>query len=83
MHRFPVRHRAMVSALRALRTAAGLSQRALSEKLGEVHNYIGRIEGLRRDVSFTEFLAICAALEADPADVVRQVVPAQSASRKR
>lgn len=37
---YPARHRAVVSAIRDARRQNGISRRALSEKLSEVHNYI-------------------------------------------
>jgi ribosome-binding protein aMBF1 (putative translation factor) len=74
MRRFPVRQRAIVATLREARQKAGLSQRALSAKLGEPSNLIQRIEALERDMSVSEFVVIVQAIGADPAEVLRRAL---------
>jgi len=56
--------------LRAAREEAGLSQRALSLKLGESTTYVHMIEGLRRDVSVAEFIEIAKVLGVDPRELL-------------
>jgi transcriptional regulator with XRE-family HTH domain len=69
--KYPARQRAIVSALRSAREAAGFSQRHLSEKLREPPNWIQRIESLERRVDVAEFIAIAAAVGADAVELLR------------
>ena len=73
MNRFPARQRAIVAVLRQAREDAGLSQRALSEKLGESPTYIHLIEALRRDIPVAEFIHIAKALGIEPAELLKRV----------
>jgi transcriptional regulator with XRE-family HTH domain len=74
MRKYPALHRAMVDVLRDVRIEQGLSQETLSERLGEVHNYINVIENKQHGVSFTEFVAIAEALDVDPVRLMRRVL---------
>jgi transcriptional regulator with XRE-family HTH domain len=57
LQKYPVRRRAVASVLRDARLAAGLSQRALSAKLGEVSSYACMIEAARQRMPADELLA--------------------------
>lgn len=59
-------HRELVSAVVALRKAAGLSQRELAKRLGREQNFVGRIETGQRRIDLVEWVAICRACQADP-----------------
>ena len=72
--KYPARQRAIVSALRKARKAAGLSQRQLSEKLREPPNWIQRIESLERRVDVAEFIAIAGAVGADAVELLREAL---------
>lgn len=72
--KYPARQRAIVSALRRARKAAGFSQRQLSEKLREPPNWIQRIESLERRVDVAEFIAIAAAVGADAVELLRETL---------
>ncbi len=48
------------------RKTLGLSQKALSEKLGVHHSMVGKIETGDRRLEILEFLNYCKALEIDP-----------------
>ena len=74
MTRFPARQRAIVAALRSAREEAGLSQRALSEAMGESVTFIHLIEHLRRDVSVAEFIEIAKILKIDPLELLRRAL---------
>jgi transcriptional regulator with XRE-family HTH domain len=74
MRKYPARHRAVISAIRDARREKGVSQRALSEKLGEVHNYMNMIEKGQRNVLAEEFIEIAAALEVDPRELLERVL---------
>jgi transcriptional regulator with XRE-family HTH domain len=74
MRKYPARRRAVISVLRDARIEAGLSQRELSVKLGEVINYIYMIEAGRRGVQVDEFIAIAQSIGADPVVLVKRVL---------
>ena len=66
MRKHPVRRRAIVEVLREARLKAKLSQRALSEKLGEATTYVHEIETGQHGVRVEELIAIAEALEVEP-----------------
>jgi transcriptional regulator with XRE-family HTH domain len=72
--KYPARQRAIVSALRRAREAAGFSQRQLSERLREPPNWIQRIESLERRVDVAEFIAIAGAVGADAVELLREAL---------
>jgi transcriptional regulator with XRE-family HTH domain len=74
MRKYPARHRAVISAIRDIRREKGVSQRALSERLGEVHNYINMIEKGQRNVLAEELIEIALALGADPLDLLARIL---------
>ena len=74
MRKYPARHRAVISAIRDARRQAGISQRALSEKLGEVHNYMNMIEKGQRNILTEEFIEIAVALDLDPRELLDKVL---------
>jgi transcriptional regulator with XRE-family HTH domain len=74
MRKYPARYRAVISAIRDARREAGISQRALSEQLGEVFTYIHVIEAGQRNVLAEEFIAISEALGIDPSELMRRVL---------
>lgn len=49
-----------------MRKAAGLTQRALAQKLGRERSFVARIELAERRVDLIEFYWICKACGADP-----------------
>ncbi len=55
------------------RKALGLSQRAMGEKIGVVHSFVGKVETGDRRLDIFEFIAYCKGLELDPIDVLRQI----------
>lgn len=59
-------HRALVTVLKASRDEAGLTQRALAERLGKPRSYISKIESGERIPRVTEFCEIAQALKVDP-----------------
>lgn len=72
MKRFPARQRAIIAAMRDAREKIGLSQRALTEKLGEpLTNFIHRVESLERDISVSEFVEIVETMGEDAPDLLR------------
>lgn len=83
MGKYPARQRAIVAALRAARESAGLSQRALSEALGESVTHIHLIEVLRRDISVSEFIAIAETLKVDPRKLLESALDFERAHGRR
>jgi transcriptional regulator with XRE-family HTH domain len=60
--------------LRASRQEIGLSQQAVAEKCGWTRNMVANIESGRARVRFQDFMAIAAAIEIDPQDLLRRIV---------
>ncbi|WP_250459466.1 helix-turn-helix domain-containing protein [Microbulbifer litoralis] len=54
--------------LKRARDTAGLSQRALSKKLGLHHSIIGKLESGDRKFELYEFINYCEAINVHPAD---------------
>lgn len=59
-------YRAFVEHLAGLRRAAGLSQRALAERLGKPQSYVHKTEAFDRRMDPAEFWRWATALGADP-----------------
>ena len=71
--RSPAAHSVAAVVARA-RKRRGLSQRDLAALLKRPHSVIGMIESNQRQVNVPEFLAIAAALDAEPTDLFRQLM---------
>lgn len=66
----------LLSVLKAARQKAGLTQRALSAKLGHSPTYIGKVErGIRR-LDMVEFFEFAAALGEDPRELFSRIADA-------
>jgi transcriptional regulator with XRE-family HTH domain len=71
--------------LRTLREEAGLTQRALGERLGQPQSWIYNCETGNRRVDVTEFVAWVRACGADPEDAFARLLeclPAPTAPKK-
>jgi len=68
--------KALTDALRKARIAAGLSQRALSAKLGIPQSRLSRIENGAIDVRTSTLLELSRALGLEPMLIPRRLVPA-------
>lgn len=64
----------VVEKLRALREAAGLTQRDLAEKLNREHSFVWRLEKGERRLDVVEFKFVCDALGANANEVYREIV---------
>ena len=66
----------MVEILVDTRQTAGVSQRALAQRLGKSQSHINMIEQRQRRVELREFYLICKSLDADPVAVFEQIARA-------
>ena len=66
--------RAVAAVIARTRKRSGISQRDLAALLKRPHSVIGMIESNQRQVNVPEFIAIAEALDADPADLFRQLL---------
>src|ERR1700730_4051390 len=73
MRKHAARRRAIVNVLKDARAQARISQRALSEKLGEASTYIHEVETGQHGVRTEEFIAIAEALDVDPVELLGRV----------
>jgi transcriptional regulator with XRE-family HTH domain len=73
-HLRSARHRRLIAEIVAVRQAAGLSQRALAAKLKRSPSYVSKFEAGERRLEVCEFLDLCAAIGADPPDLLRRVM---------
>ena len=84
---FTSAHKELVTAVRDMRTQAGLTQRALADAVGREQNYIARIETGQRRVDLIELVQICRACKVEPQEqvlaLVRKIQLALPQGRKR
>jgi ribosome-binding protein aMBF1 (putative translation factor) len=66
--------RAVAKTIAQARGKAGLTQRELSKRLRRPHSVIGMIESEQRQVNVPEFIAIAAAIGADPLELFKNVL---------
>ncbi len=64
----------IVSAVVAMRKAAGMSQRDLAAAVGREQNYIARIETGGRRVDLVEFVVLCRACNVDPIQASAELI---------
>ena len=62
-----------MTALKAAREAAGMTQRELAERLDRAHSFVGKIETGERQLNVLEFCEYVQAIGADPAELLRGV----------
>ena len=69
-------YRAAVQLIVGARKAAGLTQRALAERIGRPYTVIANIERGERRIDVIEFVAIARALGVAEADLMRELADA-------
>lgn len=67
---FTTEYRLLLNYLREARTAAGLSQRALAEKLGVHYSWVAKTEIGERRLDVVELLQLLLALDVDPNEII-------------
>jgi transcriptional regulator with XRE-family HTH domain len=67
------RHRALIDLLVKKRKAAGLTQAALANRLGQYQSFVARLESGERRVDVIEFLALSDALGFDAVEALREI----------
>jgi transcriptional regulator with XRE-family HTH domain len=60
--------------LKTLRRSAGVTQVELARRLGKPQQFISNVERGERRLDVVEYYAFIRALEADPADVFRELI---------
>ena len=86
MRREPVTspaHRAVAEALASARRRAGLTQRALAAKLGQLPSTVAKMEMGQRRLNVVELVRLAEALGEDPRALIVEVVDAVSAAEAR
>lgn len=68
--------------LKKARGKSGLSQRALSEKLGLHHSIVGKLESGDRKFELYEFISYCEAINVDPEEAFRIALNLHKKSNK-
>ena len=71
---FSPAYEAVKAKLKALRKTAGLTQRALAEKLGREPSFVARIEQGERRLDVVEFVWVCQALGARPEQAAVELI---------
>jgi transcriptional regulator with XRE-family HTH domain len=67
-------YKALRAELRAVREAAGLSQRVLAAKLNVPHSWVAKVEAGERRIDLVEFGWLVAACGEDPTDVYARLI---------
>lgn len=70
--------RAVANVLARARQGQAISQRELAARIKRPHSVVGMIESHQRQVNVPEFIAIAEALDADPLELLRQVLRERS-----
>ena len=68
------RHKSLIEEVAAARRAAGISQRALAATLKRSPSYVSKFEAGERRLEVCEFLDLCAAIGADPLELLGRVL---------
>ncbi len=73
-HLRSARHKALITALKAARESAGITQRELARRLDRAHSFVGKIESGERQLNVLEFCEYADTLGADAAELIRALV---------
>ena len=67
-------HKRLIALLLQTRKRAGLTQQVVADRLGAPQSFVAKYEGGERRLDVLEFIAIAKALEADPIELLRELV---------
>ena len=67
-------HASLIALLRQTRKLAGLTQQTVADRLGAPQSFVAKYEGGERRLDVIEFIAIAKALNADPVDLLQQLL---------
>lgn len=67
-------HARLIRLLRQTRKRAGLTQQTVADRLGAPQSFVAKYEGGERRLDVLEFIAIAKALEADPVELLRELI---------
>ncbi len=83
---FTPEYRRLREELRAIRAAAGLSQRDLATRLDVPHSWVAKVETGERRIDLIEFGWFCVGCDASPVEVARalfQPMPKSPSAKRR
>lgn len=67
-------HRALISRMVAARKQVGLTQRDVAAKIKKPPSFVGKVEGVERNISVLEFMAWTRALGVTPGSILDGLV---------
>jgi transcriptional regulator with XRE-family HTH domain len=67
------KHRALISAIKAAREAAGLTQRQLAAKLKRSNSFVWKLEAGERQLNVLEFMEIARTLGVKPSALMAEI----------
>ena len=76
-------YRALLSILREIRIAAGVSQAVLAARLGNTQTFVSKFERGERRLDVVEFVEICEALGNDATSVFLQYIERKSMAKRK
>ena len=76
-HLRSARHKTLITALKAARESAGITQRELARRLDRAHSFVGKIESGERQLNVLEFCEYADTLGADAGELIRAVAKAR------
>lgn len=77
------RHQRLIDALIEARREAELTQAALAERLGRPQSFIAKVENGERRLDVIEFIDLVEAAEAQPQNILAEVMSVRTAKSKR
>jgi transcriptional regulator with XRE-family HTH domain len=83
MVKYPARRSAVARAVKDAREYRGISQRKLSERLGEPATYMHMIERAQQDLPVEEFIEILVQLDLDPCEILKEIMQASPPTPRR
>ena len=67
-------YRRLIDVLREARIKAGMTQQEIAERLRRPQSYVAKVEGCERRLDVIEFVHLCRAIGAEPAEILETIV---------